>query len=264
MLFGPAASSLLLSVFLTAAGRPTPKVPSLSFLLLTTGSGLPGAPTAAFTAVSVFYGNGSGTFNAPNTLAVAPFDGFTTGDFNGDGITDLAVLVAPAPFSLFTSVQILLGSNSEIFSQGVALPVAATAAASIPDPMAAVALTGDGNLDLVVTTNVLNVFHGDGKGGFTPSGTYGVSAYATLSAGYLFADVNGDGNQDLIAASQPSQVFLFLGDGGSTFQAPPCSPVSGPVADVNNDASLTWYFFRSREGTTLARRSAEEMVASRS
>ena len=40
--------------------------------------------------------------------------------------------------------------------------------------MAAIALTSDGNLDLVVLTNVLNVFLGDGKGGFTPSGSYAV------------------------------------------------------------------------------------------
>ena len=36
-------------------------------------------------------------------------------------------------------------------------------------------LTGDGNLDLVVGTNVLSVFHGDGKGDFTPTGGYGVA-----------------------------------------------------------------------------------------
>ena len=216
--------------------------------ILTTGSGLPGSQPTAFTAFSVLYGNGDGTFNAPKTQSIAPFEGFTTGDFNGDGVTDLAVLVELTPGSLFTSVQILLGSNSETFSQGVALPVAATVSTSIPYPMAAVALTDDGNLDLVVGTNVLNVFHGDGKGGFTTAGTYGVYAQASEAPAYLFADVNGDGNQDLIVASQASQVFLFLGSGGSTFQAPPGAPVDGQVADVNNDGIADMVFLPVQGG----------------
>jgi len=209
--------------------------------------GAPGVQSA-YNAFSVLYGNGDGTLNAPKTQSIAPFDGFTTGDFNGDGATDLAFLVAPTPGSLFTSVQILLGSNSGTFSPGAALPVAATASTSIPDPMDAVALTDDGNLDLVITTNVLNVFHGDGKGGFTPAGTYGVSLQPGVSAGYLFADVNGDGNQDLILTNQPSEVFLFLGNGGSTFQAPPASPVSGPIADVNNDGIADMVFLPPQGG----------------
>ncbi len=147
-------------------------------------------------------------------------------------------------------------------------PVAATPLpGGLPLPMAAVALTNDGNLDLVVYANVMNVFHGDGKGGFTPTGTYAVSAPANGApggAGYLFADVNGDGNQDLIVPSPAPGVLILLGNGGSTFQAQPGTPVSGPVADVNNDGIADMVFLRLREGTTLARHSAEEMVASRS
>ena len=138
-------------------------------------------------------------------------------------------------------MQILLGSNSESFSQGAALPLAVNLPAQPQFPfglMAAVDLTSDGNLDLVVTTSVLNVFHGDGKGGFTPTGTYAVER----AIRYLFADVNGDGNQDLIAAGASSEVFIFLGNGGSTFQAPPGTPVSGPVADVNNDGIADMVF----------------------
>jgi hypothetical protein len=204
--------------------------------------GAPGVQSA-YNGFSVLYGNGDGTLNAPKTQSVAPFDGFTTGDFNGDGVTDLAFLLAPTTGSLFTSVQILLGSNSETFSQGAALPVAATPTdQALPYTMAAVALSNDGNLDLVVNTNVLNVFHGDGKGGFTLAGTYGVGP------GYLFADVNGDGNQDLIVGSLASEVFLFLGSGGSTFQAPPGAPVYGPVADVNNDGIADMVFLPIQGG----------------
>jgi hypothetical protein len=210
--------------------------------------GAPGTQ-AAFTAFSIFYGNGDGTLNAATTQSVPPFYGFTAGDFNGDGVTDLAFLLASTPNPLFTSVQILLGSNSGTFSQGAALPVAATSAPQeLPQGMAAVALTNDGNLDLVVSTNVLNVFHGDGKGGFTPTGAYAVSAQVGEGAPYLFADVNGDGNQDLIASGPVSEVFIFLGGGGSTFQAPPGTPVSGPVADVNNDGIADMIFLPAQGG----------------
>ena len=151
-----------------------------------------------YTGFSVLYGNGDGTLNAPKTQSVTPSDSFTTGDFNGDGVTDLAFLLEPTSNNLFTSVQILLGTNSGTFSQGAALPIPATVVSEGLPLMAAIALTSDGNLDVLVTTNVLNVFHGDGKGGFTPTGTYAITAQANLPGGYLFADVNGDGNQDLL------------------------------------------------------------------
>ena len=114
--------------------------------------------------------------------------------------------------------------------------------------MAAVALTKDGNLDLVVPTNLLNVFHGDGKGGFTPTGAYAVTTQVGLGAAYLFADANGDGNQDLIVAGLSSAVLIFPGNGDGTLQAPPGASVSGPVADVNNDGIADMVFLPAQGG----------------
>jgi len=197
-----------------------------------------------YTAVSILYGNGDGTLKSPATQSTSSFSSFTIGDFNGDGVTDLALLLfPPTDTSLFTSVQILLGSTSGTFSPGASLGVAAQAvpASGNSQPMAAIALTSGGDLDLVVITNVLSVFLGDGKGGFTPSGSYSVAG-----SPLLFADLTGQGNLGLILGNA-SGTFYFAGDGDGTFQAVPGTPVYGVFADVNNDG-LTDILFSPPQG----------------
>ena len=180
--------------------------------------GEPGIQTG-YASFAVYYGNGDGTLKGPTTQSVAPLYSFTAGDFNGDGITDLAFLQVSAPNTLSTTVQILLGSNSGTFSQGAALSVPANLAQQqFPQGMAAVALANDGNLDLVVPTNLLNVFHGDGKGGFTPTGAYAVTTQTGLGPAYLFADANGDGNQDLIEAGGSSKSLSSWAMGTALFR----------------------------------------------
>lgn len=204
-------------------------------LLGVTSSSLP-----ITTGALVFYGNGDGTLKPGEAQSLPPFGSFTVGDFNGDGVTDLALSLVAAPNTLYTSVQILLGSTSGTFTQGAVLPVVAVAgtAAGYSGPLQAVDLTGNGNLDLVVGTSVLNIFHGDGKGNFAATGSYGVDS---TGGPFLFADVNGDGKQDLILANVAA-AFIFPGNGDSTFQAPPATPVAGLTADVNNDGIADMVF----------------------
>ncbi len=207
-------------------------------------------------AVSVFYGNGDGTLNPAKSQSTATFSSFTVGDFNGDGVTDVALLPLSAADSLYGSVQILLGSTSGTFTPGAAIPLLATTAtvSGYGTAMTAAALTADGNLDLVVTTSVVTIFHGDGKGNFTPTGSYGPGY---LGNPLLFADVNGDGKQDMIAGN-PAYAYIFAGNGDGTFQAPPATPVYGPIADVNNDGIADILFFPPQNsfnmiGTALGR-----------
>jgi Bacterial Ig-like domain (group 3)/FG-GAP-like repeat len=208
--------------------------------LLTTVSGPQGSSLYPVTGgVSILFGKGDGTLRSAVTQSTPAFGSFTTGDFDGDGVTDLALLLNSASFAIDTSVQILLGSTSGTFAPGASVPIAATAgtATGSAGPMAAVALSENGPLDLVVSNTVLNVFRGDGKGNFTPTGSYAVS-----TTPLLFADLKGDGKQDLIATGLAG-VYILPGNGDGTFQALPATPIYGTTADVNNDGIADILFF---------------------
>ncbi len=194
-------------------------------------------PTAAD--VDILFGNGDGTLRQATIQPGPAFGSFTVGDFNGDGVTDLAVALTSASNTIYTSVQILLGATSGTFTQGASLPIVSTSGTvqGAAYPMAAISLSNNGPLDLVVNTSVLNVFQGDGKGNFTPTGSYALTAIPLL-----FADVNGDEKQDLIATSS-NGVYIFPGNGDGTFQAVPGAPFYGPTADVNNDGIADILFF---------------------
>jgi hypothetical protein len=211
-------------------------------LLTTVYSSLP--TSAASTAISVFYGNGDGTLNPAKTQSMASFSSFTVGDFNGDGVTDVAVMPISSADNLYASVQIELGSSSGTFAPGAAMPILATSstASGYGTALTTAALTTDGNLDLVVTTSVVSIFHGDGKGNFTATGSY---APGYVGNPLLFADVNGDGKQDMILGNTAAD-YIFAGNGDGTFQAPPATPVYGPIADVNNDGIADILFLPPR------------------
>jgi Bacterial Ig-like domain (group 3)/FG-GAP-like repeat len=191
-------------------------------------------PTASD--VDILFGNGDGTLRQATVQSAPPFAGITVGDFNGDGVTDLAGVLASSSSAIYTSVQILLGNTSGTFTQGASLPVVSTVQGG--GPIAAVSLSDNGPLGLVVNTGVLNIFQGDGKGNFTPTGSYG-----TATNPLVFADVNGDGKQDLIATGGSGALFIFPGNGDGTIQAPPVAPFYGPTADVNNDGIADILFF---------------------
>jgi hypothetical protein len=218
--------------------------------LLTTvlyyGTQLNPSPYPTASDIDILFGNGDGTLRQATVQSGGAIVSLTVGDFNGDGVTDVAGLLTSASNSIYASVQILLGATTGTFTQGASLPVVATFATAqgAPGPLAAVSLSDQGPLDLVVNTGVLNTFQGDGKGNFTPSGSYGVA-----TSPFLFADLNGDGKQDLIAGGG-SGALIFPGNGDGTFQAAPVAPFYGPTADVNNDGIADILFFPPQNNQT--------------
>ena len=100
--------------------------------------------------VSILTGNGDGTF----TLASSPTVGFVpeylaVGDFNHDGILDLAV-VNNGDDSGPGTVSILLGNGDGTFAQAPQSPISITSGYCL-NSIAAGDLNGDGNLDLALT-----------------------------------------------------------------------------------------------------------------
>jgi hypothetical protein len=183
-------------------------------LLVTYGSGNCGY-------VSVFLGNGDGTFQQTPVNTAPSYDpaAVGVGDFNHDGRLDIAVA---EQFGTTSQVEIMLGNGNGTFSAGQTYAVG-----SFPTSVAVADFRSDGKLDLAVATlyGVTNVLLGNGDGTFQANGTI-----PTPDADWvLSADFNNDGKPDLAVATQgivgvPSGINVATGNGDGTFQAPEFFP----------------------------------------
>jgi len=159
------------------------------------------------------------------------------GDFNGDGIPDLAA----ADFGGNT-VSILLGQGAGIFQAPVGYAVG-----PFPTSVAVGDFNGDGFLDLAVA-NVNNykaggsvsVLLGRGDGTFQTPVNYAASPGEPF---YLVvADLNHDGTADLAVADHGGDLAVYLGNGDGTFQAavnyvPGLNSQSVVAGDFNGDGT---------------------------
>jgi hypothetical protein len=190
--------------------------------------------------VSIFLGNGDGTFAIPG-VTYATGTGPTwiaTGDFNNDKNIDLAVANKSA-----STISILLGNGDGTFKAKTDIATGAT-----PISVVAADFNGDGNLDLAVANqsdNTISLFLGDGKGGFAAP----TSVPALLTTGHAptalaTADLNSDGHADLAVVNQnDNTVSIFLGNGDGSFQARTdyatgAGPVYVATGDFNGDGVL--------------------------
>jgi hypothetical protein len=137
------------------------------------------------------------------------------GDFNGDGIPDLAVgTVEDRPGGGCITVLLGLGAQGNGgFQQAFHIDISGTPAALV-----AADFNGDGNLDLAVAADrpgggCIDVLLGQGDGTFQDAFDLHVRGRPTaLVAG----DLNGDGNLDLVDASNGGLKILD-GNGNGTF-----------------------------------------------
>ena len=186
-------------------------------------------PATILSTLRILLGNGDGTFNSPSVikLPTAPTT-VVTGDFNGDGNQDMAVISG--------KLNILLGNGDGTFQTPKNMPVTGYC-------VTAVDLDRDGNLDLVVGGEFggTTVLMGNGDGTFrqTSSQAGGGGTYATT------ADFNGDGWPDVVMSNvwyENGNLSVLLGTGTGTLQPAvsyPIGPYAYPVAagDFNGDGA---------------------------
>ena len=152
-----------------------------------------------------------------------------TGDFNGDGIPDLAVANNAA-----NTITILLGKGDGTFTTAASLQTG-----SGPYALAVGDFNRDGHLDLAVTlsnNNSVNVFLGNGDGTFTAANSSSQTGPQPL--GVAVGDYNGDGLLDLAVVNGSSATLtVLLGNGDGTFTAASLSPQVGssPNSIVKGD-----------------------------
>jgi polyvinyl alcohol dehydrogenase (cytochrome) len=157
--------------------------------------------------VSVWLGNGNGTFRAPVSSAsgVSPV-ALATGDFNDDGLLDVAAVYATG------SVAILLGNGDGTFQAAVNY-----AAGSSPAAVAVVDFNGDGVPDLAVANaGGVSVLLGNGDGTFQAPVNY---AAGSGPVAVVAGDFIGNGMADLaVVNATGGTVSVLLGNGDGTFQ----------------------------------------------
>jgi hypothetical protein len=151
----------------------------------------------------------------------------SVGDFNGDGIPDLAVLNGGDADG--GTVSILLGNGDGTFTPAPNSP----STGSMPNAMVVGDFNGDGNLDLaVVGDGFVTILLGNGKGGFEFAPNSPITDY---SAGAVaVGDFNGDGKLDLVMSGPGNSVSVWLGNGDGTFTP----AANSPVNLVNNPGSI--------------------------
>jgi len=189
--------------------------------------------------VTILLGNGNGTFTpatgSPVLTGNSPVS-VTEGDFNGDGIVDLAVANVGDG-----TVTILLGNGDGTFTPAANSPVSV---GSEPSSVAVGDFNADGIADLAVTNyggESVTILLGNGNGTFTSAANSPVTVGSGPSS-IVIGDFNGDLIPDLAVANYgANSLSVLLGNGNGTFTAAPSNWATGggpgflAVGDFNGD-----------------------------
>jgi hypothetical protein len=208
--------------------------------------------TAVVTVYNQYISGGGGGFSNPqfftvsasHTVALTRSDivvgrqpeRVVTGDFNGDGILDLAAADSPN-----NEILVFLGNGNGTFQSPSTYATGGT-----PSNLVVSDFNNDGKLDLATVNNSGNsvsVLLGNGNGLFQSHIDFAVGAGPVA---LVAADVNKDGNWDLAVVNETAAtVSILLGNGDGTFR-PQLSfattlgsqPSSIAAGDFNRDGNV--------------------------
>jgi hypothetical protein len=193
------------------------------------------------TPLDVLLGNGNGTFQSPLITSLAdPTGGIASGDFNGDGKTDLATVFPNCEGNsgcLPGDAVVLIGNGDGTFQSPVEYAVGL-----MPEYLAVGDFNGDSKRDIVVsntTSSTISILLNRGDGTFQPHVDYTTGANPVMIA---TGDFNGDGNLDIANSDGPG-LSVLLGNGDGTFLPHVDYPITGgdgsiAVGDFNGDDRL--------------------------
>jgi hypothetical protein len=214
-----------LKATVTGAGRTAP-TGTVSFIDTSSSNALVGtAKLGTGTAALSFLNPATpGVGHSPASVAI--------GDFNGDGIQDLALT------GYSGTVTVLLGNGDGTFKSSSVVE-----GGPFQPSIAVGDFNGDGKVDLATVSyfdSTVTVLLGNGDGTFTPTATSPQTGRYPLSL--AVGDFNGDGTPDLAVATGGGQgLTVLLGKGDGTFMATATSPQTGnspafvAVGDFNRD-----------------------------
>ena len=191
--------------------------------------------------VAILLGNGDGTFQKALIFAVPEPIALAVGDFNEDGLADLAIVEYGG--SGDGTLGIYLGEGNGRFRKSATYKLG-------PESLSVAVgdFNGDGHLDVAALNEgalgrkgSFMIFTGKGDGKFDTSPTsykLGGDPYSIAAA-----DLNGDGYPDLVVAEYEGEcVAVMLNDRKGKFSGPVCYSTYGPspavyviIADLNND-----------------------------
>jgi hypothetical protein len=176
---------------------------------------------------SIYYGNGDGTFSAPQSLSAGTPQNVLAADLDGDGHLDL---VLPVPNFPSPTLCIAWGDGKGNFTQQtITMPTSTDTQIAVAD------------MDLDGRKDVLFAFSGVLYQ--TASRTFTLDGTVTDFGGFItIADVNNDGMPDVIGYSQ-ANIRTYLGRGPNGFlhsQVTPLFLTGKAVAsgDFNGDGKL--------------------------
>lgn len=194
-------------------------------------------------AVSLLFGNGDGTFQAPVPCSAGPAPTtVAVGDFNNDGNLDIATASLSGGPANKGGVAVLVGNGDGTFQSSVLY-----SAGVAPNSVVVGNINGDTSLDIAAGTtgSIVAVLLGNGDGTFQKPirNSIGVNPH------YVgLGDFNGDGKLDVVATlenrnTDTNKVIIALGNGDGSLKTPltitsPPRPQATAIADFNLDGAL--------------------------